>query len=70
MCVMRVMTSHENGSGMETSTGEQRIREIIAHDAEGVRTHEILCGYLGEEPIAAKVGDSRSIVGKLRDADS
>ena len=54
---------------METSSDEQRIREAIAHYADGMRTgtaeklkrafHEqaILCGYLGDDLIAAPIAE-------------
>ena len=64
------MTSHENGSGMETSTGEQRIREIIA----------ALYGWAETNPAPAATGEpdgyemtgraAAASVSKLRDADS
>ena len=52
---------------MDTSTDEQRIREVIAHYADGMRTHDvgtlkrafnevaILCGYLGDDLIAGPI---------------
>ena len=52
---------------MDTSTDEQRIREVIAHYADGMRTHDvetlkrafhelaILCGYLGDYLIAGPI---------------
>lgn len=53
---------------METSVEEEAVREAIAHYVDGMRTgsvetlkrgfHEqaILCGYLGDELIAAPIG--------------
>jgi hypothetical protein len=52
---------------MDTSSDEQRIRDVIAHYADGMRTHDvetlkrafhelaILCGYLGDDLIAGPI---------------
>ena len=52
---------------MDTSSDEQRIRDVIAQYADGMRTHEvgtlkrafhdlaILCGYLGDDLIAGPI---------------
>ena len=52
---------------MDTAKDEQQIRAVIAHYAEGMRTHDvatlkrafhdlaILCGYLGDDLIAGPI---------------
>jgi hypothetical protein len=52
---------------MDTSSDEQRIRDVIADYADGMRTHDvktlkrafhhlaILCGYLGDDLIAGPI---------------
>ena len=67
---------------MSTSAEEQAIRVVIAHYAEGMRTHNteslkrafhaqaILCGYLGDDLIAGPIAELYAWVGSNPSPDA